>query len=137
MARCASCSGTSLRLRPAFARQAVAQDKAGHARAIEMPRHIHALEIQHLAQIAAARRQNHCRTVGPVGPEHIHHRNADLIDGAVAGRDVGRFVIGDAYRRQVQAFAARRRARPERDHILGIGGQHAIALHRRVRHGLC
>ena len=34
---------------PAFARQAVAQHKTGDARRIEMPRHIHAFEIQHLA----------------------------------------------------------------------------------------
>ena len=117
---------------PAFARQAIAQDETGHARFVEMARHIHAFEIQHLAGIAAARRDNQSRAIGPLRAKDIHHRDTDLIDGAVDRPDIGRLVIEDADRRQGQPFAARRRARPQRDRFLGVAGNRAIARHQRI-----
>ena len=112
-------------LGPAFAGEAIAQDETGHAHGAEPAGDIHAFEVERLASITAAGRDDQGRAIRDGGAEDVHLRNTDLIDRAV---DRQRRRLAQAVANRRQALAARHAGMPEHGHVAGVCGGHPRCL---------
>jgi hypothetical protein len=108
---------------PAFARQAVTQHKTSDAQAGEMLGDLAPAAVAAFASITAARNDQQAQAIGPRSAIYEKAGRLDLADGADM-ETVRLDRIGD-FQIEGDAFAARRRAGPERHEFLGIAGQSA------------
>ena len=135
MARWASCRGTSAcRSQPSPGASAVAQHEAGDPGGGQPMADLEALLVDHHPDVAAARRDQHRRAVGPARAEDGHQWTAYPGDEAILEAG-GLHPVDDLFTRQGR-LRARRPVRPERHNLGGVGeDRRGRSQRRRCRRG--